>query len=127
LNSFLNNLVIADSDLIYTHTLTGINRDVDYKNKEVLILGGGDGGTLYELLNLGDNKPLFIWMAEIDEDVVKACRDHLKKVCFNALDSYEGPNYKVNHLTRKHFLTWYLKLFSFKDFIRKLFGYSKTI
>lgn len=87
--------MIADSDLIYTHTLTGINRGVDYKDKEVLILGGGDGGTLYELLNLDANKPKFIWMAEIDEDVVKACRDHLKKVCFNALDSYEGPNHKV--------------------------------
>jgi spermine synthase len=87
--------VIGDSDLIYTLTVTGINRGIDYKDKEVLILGGGDGGTLYELLKLGENKPKFIWMAEIDEEVVKACRDNLRGVCYNGLDKFEGPNHKV--------------------------------
>ncbi len=87
--------MIADSDLVYTRTLIGTNRGVDYTGKDVLILGGGDGGTLYELLKLGENKPNFIWMAEIDEEVVAACKKHLRGVCYDALDNYEGPNHKV--------------------------------
>ena len=55
--------VLGECDRIYTLTVTGIGR-YDYQDKEVLILGGGDGGILYELLK---EKPKFITMAEIDE------------------------------------------------------------
>ena len=54
---------VGECDRIYTLTVTGIGR-YDYQDKEVLILGGGDGGILYELLK---EKPKFITMAEIDE------------------------------------------------------------
>jgi len=37
------------------------------QGKEVLILGGGDGGLLHELLVLGDGAPSFVTMVEIDE------------------------------------------------------------
>ena len=56
-------LVLGESDQVYTLTVTGIGRH-DYKDKEVLILGGGDGGILYELLK---EKPKFVTMAEIDD------------------------------------------------------------
>lgn len=53
--------MIAESDDIYTLTLLGVNRNV-YKDKTVLILGGGDGGLLHELLKMS---PKHVLMVEI--------------------------------------------------------------
>ena len=47
-----------------------------FQDKEVLILGGGDGGLLKELLDLPkDQRPSFITMVDIDE-VVMYVRKH---------------------------------------------------
>jgi spermine synthase len=43
------------------------------QGKEVLILGGGDGGLIKELFELGDNSPAFVTMVDIDEMVMEAC------------------------------------------------------
>ena len=44
-----------------------------FQDKEVLILGGGDGGLLKELLDLPkDQRPSFITMVDIDEVVMYA-------------------------------------------------------
>ena len=43
--------VLGESDLIYTQTVCAIGKE-DFKDKEVLILGGGDGGILHELLKV---------------------------------------------------------------------------
>ena len=97
----------------------------DYLGKEVLILGGGDGGILCELLK---ETPKFVTMAEvmkifgcnssflslrlkvsttkmfsaivfalsqIDDDVIKACKKHLRGVCYDALDHYDGDNHRI--------------------------------
>uniref|UniRef100_T1IY40 PABS domain-containing protein n=1 Tax=Strigamia maritima TaxID=126957 RepID=T1IY40_STRMM len=64
---------IAESDLIYTHTIMrhGIE---NYKGKEILILGGGDGGLLCELLK---------------EDPKFMCKDMIiVDDCFKALKKY---------------------------------------
>ena len=53
--------MIADSDLVYTKTLLGNGRE-SYTDKEILILGGGDGGVLHELLK---ESPKFVTMVEI--------------------------------------------------------------
>ena len=53
--------VLGESDLIYTQTVAGIGT-TNYRNKEVLILGGGDGGLLHELLK---EQPKMIVMAEV--------------------------------------------------------------
>ena len=53
--------VIGESDLIYTQTLLGMDRN-DYQDKTVLILGGGDGGLLYELMKL---RPNYVTMVEV--------------------------------------------------------------
>ena len=53
--------MIAESDLVYTQALLGNGR-VDYKDKSVLILGGGDGGVLHELLK---ESPRSVVMVEI--------------------------------------------------------------
>ena len=51
--------MIAESDDIYTETLLGLNRN-DFRNKTVLILGGGDGGLLKELLKQGAKHVLMV-------------------------------------------------------------------
>lgn len=53
--------MISEADVIYTLTLLGVDRNV-FRNKTVLILGGGDGGLLCELLKMS---PKHILMVEI--------------------------------------------------------------
>nr|XP_022296145.1 spermine synthase-like isoform X1 [Crassostrea virginica]XP_022296146.1 spermine synthase-like isoform X1 [Crassostrea virginica]XP_022296147.1 spermine synthase-like isoform X1 [Crassostrea virginica] len=86
-----NDIMLGESDLVYTETLLGIGRN-EFKDKTILILGGGDGGILHELLK---QSPAYVLMAEIDEEVIKACSKHMKKVCGNTLEKWEGNNYKI--------------------------------
>lgn len=89
---FLDDLQnLADSDLPYTHGLMNFGKNC-YKDKEILILGGGDGGLLHELLK---EKPKFVTMVDIDQMVIDSCRVHLRKSCGNVLDNLEGDNYHV--------------------------------
>lgn len=69
----------------------------NFEGKEVLILGGGDGALLYELLK---EKPKFVTMLEIDDVVMNACKKYLQKCCGTCLDEYNAENYKVTN----HFL-----------------------
>lgn len=82
---------LAESDIIYTHTLMRYG-ELDYKNKTILILGGGDGGLLHELLK---ENPAHVIMIEIDQMVMEACRIHLRSVCGDCLDTYKGSNYEI--------------------------------
>ena len=69
-----------------------------FQGKEVLILGGGDGGLLKELLELPKGQvPAFITMVEIDEMVMTACSEFMPSVCgkYTKKENWEGPNYKV--------------------------------
>ncbi len=60
--SFLRSVAdLAESDLIYTETLMQ-RGSLDYKGKTVLILGGGDGALLHELLK---ENPGFVTMVEV--------------------------------------------------------------
>ena len=92
LDGFIN---LAESDISYTRNLmchgkqnykvqpgallsTGnIDNSHFFKDKEVLILGGGDGALLYELLK---EKPKFVTMVDIDEMVITACKEHMRFV-----------------------------------------------
>jgi len=52
---------LAESDLVYTESL--MRRGVEkFENKEVLILGGGDGALLYELRK---EKPKHVTMIDV--------------------------------------------------------------
>jgi len=53
--------VLGEGDLIYTQTLCLIGQE-DFHGKRILVLGGGDGGILHELLK---EDPGFITVAEI--------------------------------------------------------------
>ena len=47
----------------------------EYAKKDLLILGGGDGALLHELLK---EEPKFVTMVDIDEAVMRACKEHLR-------------------------------------------------
>ena len=47
---------LADSDLPYTKAICG-SETFDFTDKNVLILGGGDGGIINYLRNLSPTKP----------------------------------------------------------------------
>lgn len=82
---------LAESDLIYTHTLMQKGKE-DYNGKEIVILGGGDGALLHELLK---EKPKFVTMLELDETVVQACSEHMKSVNGDILKNRHGDNYEI--------------------------------
>lgn len=62
--SFFHHSDLAESDLAYTQAIMGSGKE-NYAGKEVLILGGGDGGILYEIVKL---KPKMVTMVEISFD-----------------------------------------------------------
>ena len=57
-----------------------------------MILGGGDGGLLHELLK---EEPKLVLMVDIDGDVMNLCKVHLRGACGSDLDSFKGSNYEV--------------------------------
>nr|XP_045608966.1 spermine synthase-like [Procambarus clarkii]XP_045608967.1 spermine synthase-like [Procambarus clarkii]XP_045608968.1 spermine synthase-like [Procambarus clarkii]XP_045608969.1 spermine synthase-like [Procambarus clarkii] len=82
---------LAESDVAYTHGL--MNKSLEnFEEKEILILGGGDGALLWELLK---EKPKYVTMIDIDDAVMESCRKHLKSACGTCLDNYNGENYKI--------------------------------
>ncbi|XP_011312660.1 spermine synthase isoform X1 [Fopius arisanus] len=94
----LGNLLVLDelqnmseADLIYTETLMQRGKE-NYMGKEIVILGGGDGGLLWELLK---EKPKYVTMLEIDDIVMKACSEHMRSICGDCLDKKKGENYEI--------------------------------
>jgi len=57
---------LAESDLAYTQAIMGSGKE-DYSGKDMLILGGGDGDVLCEIVKL---KPKMVTMVEIDQMVI---------------------------------------------------------
>lgn len=82
---------IAEADLIYTETL--MRRGVEnYKDKEICILGGGDGALLYELLK---EEPKHVVMLEIDELVMQACNKYMNSICGDVLERRKADNFEI--------------------------------
>lgn len=54
---------MAESDLSYTQALMHKGKE-DFKGKEILILGGGDGALLWELLK---EEPGFVTMVDVSK------------------------------------------------------------
>ncbi|KAF3828945.1 hypothetical protein GH733_003209 [Mirounga leonina] len=82
---------LAESDLAYTQAIMGSGKE-DYSGKDVLILGGGDGGILCEIVKL---KPKMVTMVEIDQMVIDGCKKYMWKTCGNVLDNLKGDCYQV--------------------------------
>jgi len=90
LDGYIN---LAESDLAYTRGLMchGVE---SYKDKQVLILGGGDGALLHELL-AEDAAPKHVTMVDIDEAVIRGCREHMRSVCGDVLDTLKTDKYEI--------------------------------
>jgi S-adenosylmethionine decarboxylase proenzyme len=85
-----NDLQIAESDAhIYNQAMVGPLADRLGAMKKVAILGGGDGGILYETLRRGARHAVLI---DIDGDVVDASQKHLQAIHNN---SFADPRAKV--------------------------------
>ena len=86
-----NDCNLSESDLSYTVAICGDGK-VDYTGKDVLVLGGGDGGILNYLMDKG---PKMVTMVDIDQVVIDAAKIHLRGICGESLDSLKGENYEV--------------------------------
>ncbi|KAL9968615.1 hypothetical protein ACROYT_G020727 [Oculina patagonica] len=100
-----NDINLAESDIIYTKTITGSGRE-DFKDKTILILGGGDGGILNELLQYS---PKFVTMVDIDEDVINCAIKYLPGICGDALDNLSGEHHQVHIDDCVKYLEQYIK------------------
>ena len=89
-------VIAEEGDIVYTKALLGNGRE-NYKDKEILILGGGDGGVLHELLK---ESPKFVTMVEIS----------LKSCCRLNVHA-KGLR---NNLTRKLSLSFDIKMYTLK-------------
>lgn len=89
---FLDDLQnLAEADLSYTRGIMHYGHN-EYQDKEILILGGGDGALLHELMK---EKPAFVTMVDIDAVVMDACKVHLRGACGSTLDSFQTDKYHV--------------------------------
>lgn len=60
---------LGESYWAYTRPIIGSDKEA-YAGKDVLILGGGDGGILHDVVKL---KPKMATMVEIDQMVIDGC------------------------------------------------------
>ena len=80
---------LSEADLIYTLTLLN---DEEYGGADVLILGGGDGALLSQLLTVTP-RPTHVTMVELDQAVMEAVAKHMPSVAGGALDNMSGSGY----------------------------------
>ena len=66
--------------------------------KRVLIIGGGDGGTLRRVL---EHPGVEATQVEIDRDVIDACREHIPSIANGAFDTTVGPEVALWRAARK--------------------------
>lgn len=85
-----DDLQISESDAAYGSAMVAPLLQLQ-SIRNVAILGGGDGGVLYELLTRADENPIFepdfqVSMVDIDAKVMKLCRKHLPRLCGDAME-----------------------------------------
>ena len=80
---------LAESDLVYTQSLMA---GESFTDKEVLILGGGDGALLAELL---PQDPAMVTMVELDGAVMNTVREHMASVTRGVLEQHQGERHQI--------------------------------
>ncbi|MBW2637227.1 MAG: adenosylmethionine decarboxylase [Deltaproteobacteria bacterium] len=79
-----NDLQISEYDAhLYNASMASPLIDAGIPLDHIAILGGGDGGVLWELLKQSAGK---VSLIDIDGEVVKACKAHLTCICHGAFD-----------------------------------------
>ena len=82
---------LSEADLLYTLTLMN---DEEYGGADVLILGGGDGALLFQLLS-ATPKPNLVTMVELDQAVMEAVANHMPSVTGGVLNNMSGAGYQT--------------------------------
>lgn len=77
-------MVNEKDEFIYHEMIVHVPMNVKPDIKNVLVIGGGDGGTVRELLRYPDIES--IDMVEIDEEVVRACQEFLPQTAHKLND-----------------------------------------
>lgn len=85
-----DDLQISESDAAYGSAMVAPLLQLS-SIRNVAILGGGDGGVLYELLMRADENPIFerdfqVTMVDIDAEVMRLCQEHLPRLCADAME-----------------------------------------
>lgn len=78
-------MVTEKDEFIYHEMITHVPMAVNPNIKKVLVIGGGDGGCIRELTRYKSIEE--IHMVEIDEEVVKACKEYIPKTSCSLSDS----------------------------------------
>jgi len=88
---FLNgDIQIAEKDAhIYNKAMVAPLLAAHVALENIAILGCGDGGVLYELLQ---HKPKHVVLIDIDEAVISAAKEYLRSICH---DAFEQENVEV--------------------------------
>ena len=68
--------------------------DEEYGGADILILGGGDGALLSQLLNTAPS-PGHVTMVELDQAVMTAVVNHMPAVAGGVLDSLVGAHHDI--------------------------------
>lgn len=77
-------MVTEKDEFIYHDMITHVPMAVNPSIRKVLVIGAGDGGTVRELLRYGGIQ--HIDMVEIDEEVVRLCREYLPQTACGLTD-----------------------------------------
>ena len=74
-------------EFIYHESIVHLPMFYHSDPKKVLIVGGGDGGTLREALRHPVEK---VWMVEIDKKVIESCKKYIPSIPGNAYEDERG-------------------------------------
>jgi len=77
-------MVTEKDEFIYHDMITHVPMAVNPEIRKILVIGAGDGGTIRELLRYETIE--HIDMVEIDEDVVKLCKEYLPQTACKLTD-----------------------------------------
>ncbi|MCB0737690.1 MAG: polyamine aminopropyltransferase [Bacteroidetes bacterium] len=72
-------------EYVYHEMISHVPMLTHHSAKNILVIGGGDGGTVRELLK--HDRVEKVTMVEIDEAVVRACKEHLPQIAASFNDS----------------------------------------
>lgn len=98
-------MLTEKDEFIYHDMIVHVPMATNPNIKNVLVIGGGDGGTIRELTRYKTIES--IDLVEIDEMVVEACKLHLQKTACNLEDSrvkiyYEDGLRYIRHIESKY-------------------------
>ena len=92
--------MLTESDeFAYHEMIAHVPLLIHPRPRRVLVIGGGDGGTVREVLKHREVESVHV--CEIDEEVVRACREHLPSLA----SSFDDPRVEILYRDGAHHVT----------------------